>query len=151
MNRRRAAKNKIIMMIFVKNNYPCEQVRENTDNKFVVYFHTIIYISFFQDFFNRYNSFFFKFPIFPKISMVLSMIIGNSFWKFCSAEKPMFKGQPFLRMKRLKHNFLSCGQVSSTQKNRKKILLNIDKNDSWSCIPCCYHAGAQLRGVLGYP
>lgn len=58
MNRRRAAKNKIIMMIFVKNNYPYEQVRENTDNKFVVYFHTIIYISFFQDFFNRYNSFF---------------------------------------------------------------------------------------------
>lgn len=51
--------------------------------------------------------------------MVLSMIIGNSFWKFCSVEKPMLKGQPFLRMKRLKHNFLSCGQVSSTQKNRK--------------------------------
>ena len=47
MNRRRAAKNKIIMTIFVKNNYPYEQVRENTDNKFVVYFHTIIYISFF--------------------------------------------------------------------------------------------------------
>lgn len=44
MNRRRAAKNKIIMMIFVKNNYPYEQVRENTDNKVVVYFHTIIYI-----------------------------------------------------------------------------------------------------------
>ena len=47
MNRRRAAKNKIIMMIFVKNNYPYEQVRETTDNNFVVYFHTIIYISFF--------------------------------------------------------------------------------------------------------
>lgn len=74
--------------------------------------------------------------------MVLSMIIGNSFWKFCSAEKPMLKGQPFLRMKRLKHNFLSCGQVSSTQKNRKKMLLNIDKTNNWSCIPCCYHAGA---------
>lgn len=44
MNRRRAAKNKIIMMIFVKNNCPYEQVRENTDNKVVVYFHTIIYI-----------------------------------------------------------------------------------------------------------
>ena len=53
--------------------------------------------------------------------MVLSMIIGNSFWKFCSVEKPMLKGQPFLRMKRLKHNFLSCGQVSSTQKKREKI------------------------------
>ena len=47
MNRRRAAKNKIIMMIFVKNNYPYEQVRETTDNKFVVYFHRIIYISLF--------------------------------------------------------------------------------------------------------
>lgn len=60
MNRRRAAKNKI-MMIFVKNNYPYEQVRETTDNKFVVYFHRIIYISLFQDFFNRYNSFFLNF------------------------------------------------------------------------------------------
>lgn len=51
MNRRRAAKNKIIMMIFVKNNCPYEQVRENTDNKVVVYFHTIIYIYHFLGFF----------------------------------------------------------------------------------------------------
>ena len=60
--------------------------------------------------------------------MVLSSIIGNSFWKFCSAERPMLKGEPFLRMKRLKYSFLSCGQVSSTQKDRKTILPNIDEN-----------------------
>jgi len=81
--------------------------------------------------------------------MVLSMITGNSFCKLCSAEKPKLKGHPFLRMKRLKYNFLSCGQVSSTQKDRKKILLNIDKNDNWSCIPCCYHGNTRKR-TLGF-
>lgn len=37
--------------------------------------------------------------------MVLSMIIGNSFWKFCSAEKPMFKGQPFLKNEKAQTQF----------------------------------------------
>lgn len=67
--------------------------------------------------------------------MVLSLIIGNSFCKSCSAEKPMLKGKPFLRMKRLKYNFLSWGQVSSTQKNGKKVCLILTKMITGLVIP----------------
>ena len=73
--------------------------------------------------------------------MVLSMIIGNSFLEVLFSRETNVQRAAISENEKAQTQF-SLLWPGFKHTKEQEILLNIDKNDNWSCIPCCYHAGA---------